>query len=56
MELVTGDETLIHYDEPLPKAQSRSCTGKDQDGVRLPTLEETSPDRFRKKIQDSSVK
>ena len=24
MEIVTGDETWIHYDEPLRKAQSRS--------------------------------
>ena len=50
MEIVTGDETWIHYDEPLRKAQSRSWTGKCPDGVRFPPLKKPRPDRFGKKI------
>ena len=53
MEIVPGDETWIHYDEPVRKAQSSSLTGKDQDGVRLPPLKKPKPDRFGKKIMYS---
>ena len=53
MEILTCDGSWIHHDEPLSKAQSRSWTGKYQEGVRLPTLKKKRPDRFGWKIMYS---